>query len=1100
MRIWFYILLTIAAFSFSQRVEAQLNPVNLTQIPETGGAAIYDVLADRTGNIWLATFNGLINYDGFELKRFHTDPNDSTTIAEMLTFCLHEDRSGKIWIGCTGYVSVYNPATKSFINYNFPSLTDFPDYSQAMVWTITENNDGRIYFGIVSNLGVTASHALVYFDEKESVLKRFEYPDNLIVNNVFSSTTDPSGNVWILSDSSIFKIDIAHNIQRVNKPDNLPYLNAILSDKTGKIWMMSGFNQMFYQYNPENRDYKSWPMKNLFNKSDENLRAYRMILDSSNQIWIGTNKGPVCFNIEKEQFEIFKIGSDQQYKPDIVNSLCYDSFGDLWFGTWKSGLIRYSKKTILKSFVFDAGSKTSITQGWAHRIIENNDGTVWVFTTTGFNLLDTRNQTIVPYSYQSVLPGFESRWFVAEQQPGEFLLETNRGYILFNAKNKTYTSANLDPMLDSLHIFAMYSDSRDNEWFGTSNGLFLKSGASKNILHFDLGKMPGSNNASNEVTGAFESKIHGLWVLTNGGLFIYDYKTGKIERRGYDKEKGDVLMSHDINSFYEDSAGLVWVGTWQGGLSRFNVETGEIKTYKINDGLPSICIQGILPDEKNNALWLSTFEGISRFSIAEEQFNNFSLADGIQGLNYSDGACLKTSKGALIFGGNNGITVFNPDDIAKNSIPPKVSIKDIKVGNKSHNTGFNAFDENNSNRPKDLVLDFNQNNISIEYTGIHYANPAKNKFAYKLENYDNDWREVGNLRTAFYYGLPPGSYTFKVKAANSSGVWSDEGTQVKILITPPWWKTWWAYSFYGMLLLAIIFLVDRVQRKRLILKERALAREKELEQAKEIEKAYHQLKSTQSQLIQSEKMASLGELTAGIAHEIQNPLNFVNNFSEVNLELIEELELETGKGNLDEVKALAKDIKENEQKINHHGKRADAIVKGMLQHSRTSSGQKELTDINALADEYLRLSYHGLRAKDKSFNADFKTDFDPELPKISVIPQDIGRVLLNLINNAFYAVSEKTLSALNDYKPTVIVYTKKLDSRIQISIQDNGHGIPEEIKNKIFQPFFTTKPTGQGTGLGLSLSYDIIKAHGGELKVETKEGNGTAFIILLPLT
>ena len=284
--------------------------------------------------------------------------------------------------------------------------------------------------------------------------------------------------------------------------------------------MMSGFNQMFYQYNPESRDYKSWSMKNLFNGTDANLRADRMILDSSNNIWMGTNLGPVCFNIEKEKFEIFKIGSDQQYKPDIVNGLCYDSFGDLWFGTSESGLIRYSKKTILKSFVSDADNKTSITPGWAHRIIENNDGTVWVFTSTGFNLLDTRNQTIIPYSFQSVLPGFESRWFVAEQKPGEFLFETNRGYILFNSKNKTYTSANLDPMLDSLHIFSVYNDSRDNVWYCTANGLFLTTKESREIQHFDLSKMPGSNNAANEVTGAFESKKHGLWVFTNG-RFVY---------------------------------------------------------------------------------------------------------------------------------------------------------------------------------------------------------------------------------------------------------------------------------------------------------------------------------------------------------------------------------------------------------------------------------------------------------------------------------------------------------------------------------------------------------------------------------------------------
>ena len=288
-------------------------------------------------------------------------------------------------------------------------------------------------------------------------------------------------------------------------------------------------------------------------------------------------------------------------------------------------------------------------------------------------------------------------------------------------------------------------------------------------------------------------------------------------------------------------------------------------------------------------------------------------------------------------------------------------------------------------------------------------------------------------------------------------------------------------------------------------------------QKEEIESTFSKLKSTQAQLIQSEKMASLGELTAGIAHEIQNPLNFVNNFSEVSSELIEEMNMELDKGDIHEAKVIALDLKQNLEKINHHGNRAGDIVKGMLQHSRTSTGVKEPTDINALCDEYLRLSYHGLRAKNKSFNADFKTDFDNTIGKINLIPQDIGRVMLNLFNNAFYAINEKLKNQNSQrkaegslYVPIVQIVTKKILDKIEIKVSDNGNGIPQNIVDKIFQPFFTTKPTGQGTGLGLSLSYDIIKAHGGEIfaraascgesrgKVESEENFVTTFTILIP--
>jgi signal transduction histidine kinase len=283
-----------------------------------------------------------------------------------------------------------------------------------------------------------------------------------------------------------------------------------------------------------------------------------------------------------------------------------------------------------------------------------------------------------------------------------------------------------------------------------------------------------------------------------------------------------------------------------------------------------------------------------------------------------------------------------------------------------------------------------------------------------------------------------------------------------------------------------------------------------MQQKNELEQALIELRNTQSQLIQSEKMASLGTLTAGIAHEIQNPLNFVNNFSEVNTELIEELKGEKSKVKSERDEKLEDEIlsnlSQNLEKISFHGKRADAIVKGMLEHSRINTGQKQPADINDLADEYLRLAYHGLRAKDKLFNAKLETDFDSTIGEINIVPQDIGRVLLNLFNNAFYAAMEKkknltgfqNLSGLNNYEPTVSVKTKKVDGKVKIHVKDNGIGIPQKVVDKIFQPFFTTKPTGQGTGLGLSLSYDIIKAHGGEINVETKEGEGSEFVIQLP--
>lgn len=351
------------------------------------------------------------------------------------------------------------------------------------------------------------------------------------------------------------------------------------------------------------------------------------------------------------------------------------------------------------------------------------------------------------------------------------------------------------------------------------------------------------------------------------------------------------------------------------------------------------------------------------------------------------------------------------------------------------------------------------------------------------------------------------------------------------IISRSFYKEWDDYleiaELFGLIWMIGMLIVTSKQRKALE-KERRINEEKEREyrlseklkaeleiqvkertaeltkQKEELLQTLDELKATQAQLVQSEKMASLGELTAGIAHEIQNPLNFVNNFSEVSNELIDEMKEEILKGNYEEVKAIATDVQQNLEKINHHGKRADAIVKGMLRHSRRSNDIKEPTDINALCDEYLRLSYHGLRAKDKTFNATLHTSFDDSIGTINILPQDMGRVLLNLLTNAFYAVSQKKKTAGDGYTPTVTINTSRTTvsgrSGVSISVADNGNGISQEVINKIFQPFFTTKPTGEGTGLGLSMSYDIItKGHNGEIRAESAEGEGSTFYIFLPI-
>jgi signal transduction histidine kinase len=413
--------------------------------------------------------------------------------------------------------------------------------------------------------------------------------------------------------------------------------------------------------------------------------------------------------------------------------------------------------------------------------------------------------------------------------------------------------------------------------------------------------------------------------------------------------------------------------------------------------------------------------------------------------------------------------------------------------------------DSNFKLPYGLEVPHDQNSFNFAFTNSNVKSRDKIVYRYILEGIDSDWSAASDVpNTRNYYNIPPGRYTFKVASSGFNQIWSEPAT-ITFTIRPPWWQTWWAYVLFLVGFVAVVFTIVQY-RSRWLKRENRILEERVSHRTAQLKKTIEELKTTQDQLIQSEKMASLGELTAGIAHEIQNPLNFVNNFSQLNRELLAEMSAEIENGNLEEAKAIAESIASNEEKIDHHGKRADAIVKGMLQHSRSHTGVKEKTDINALCDEYLRLAYHGFKAKDKSksggqasFNATFETNFDPTLPNINAVPQDIGRVLLNLINNAFYAVIEKSKTSSNGYLPLVSLSTKNIGYKVEIVVRDNGNGIPDDIKEKIFQPFFTTKPTGQGTGLGLSLSYDIVKGHGGTMEVSASAAVGAQFTITLPI-
>jgi len=555
------------------------------------------------------------------------------------------------------------------------------------------------------------------------------------------------------------------------------------------------------------------------------------------------------------------------------------------------------------------------------------------------------------------------------------------------------------------------------------------------------------------------------------------------------------LQGQNVYAICIDHSGSIWAGTGN-GLYQYNTAKDRYSIFQIND-LPGAIqnVEGIIEDKESN-LWVSTNNHIVKIFPGRNTLNIYGKNYGITAHESHVFDNYVAKDGEIFLGGWGGYNAFYPNQI-KAIEPPLLTITEFKVNEQEVFPVTGSILKIPVWQAKEIQLKYGENNFSFDFTAIDYEDPKGLKYAFRLDNYDNNWHYIEAEHKAYFFHIPPGNYVFRAKVINSGGVWKEKIIAIKIL--PPWWETWWFRVLSVIALIIVIYAIIQ-ERSRKLKAENIVLEQKVAERTAQLKRSLEELKSTQAQLIQSEKMASLGELTAGIAHEIQNPLNFVNNFSEISNELIDEMKEELNKGDVDEAKFIADDIKQNLEKINHHGKRADAIVKGMLQHSRNSNGIKEPTDINTLADEWIRVAYNSIRAKDKLFNATLQTDFDNSIGNVNIIPPDIGRVLLNLYNNAFYAVMEKKKTFPSGYEPEISVITKKIFDKMEIRIKDNGVGISQKALDKIFQPFFTTKPTGEGTGLGLSLAYDIItKNHNGAISVKSKEGEGTIFIIELPV-
>lgn len=1051
-----------------------------------------DFLNDPSGALWIATTKGLCRYDGTYLEIYALE--QGLTDIDLLS--LYRDTKNRIWIGTkTGNVFVLDEAkgTLELLEDQFPGYV-------GQTFNIFQDRDGRMWIPIWG-LGV------FIYDPETRIIRHFDTDKIIKSGQHVVILQDKDDLLWISSTNGVIILDLkANKMKGFRQQQGLLHntVFGLLQVSTGEMWI-AGVNGVTIM------DRKKGVLKylgrdqNITNDEDNSLAG--LMEDTSGKIWMGTGSGFVyAFNPKDNQLEKFTVN-----QSNTVYHIVEDKEGQVWIGG-SGGLTGVFNPQLGRPGNFTKAEGLGSVSVWS--TLEVQDGKIWMGTNNGINVYDPKTESLQYITTNEGLTQNRTSYLLEDSKGRIWVGSNGRGMEIIDVKRGTIQSITEGDGLADAGGTIMYEEANGDMWIGTASGsLYVYNPderRQKRVMN-----MPAFWRDSYINSMQSDSKGQ-LWMTSTAGAIVIN-----AERTSYkvlNEETG--LTSNNATALLEDSHKNMWVATG-GGVDIINEANDSITTLTTIEGLADNGAYTL--NERNGAMYVGTTNGLSIVKPLIEngkavsyQITNLRREQGLGALDFAENSGLFLKNGQF-WAGIEEVVLLVMDSITLDPKPGSPYVAAINLNEKRNDfrdrsslAADNYLIESNITWdsvettfyiPQNLVLPYDQNFLSFNYSGMQLSNPDKVRYRYILEGIDKNWSAITDkVVTENYRDLPPGRYTFKVASRGMNGVWSKPAS-VSFTITPPWWKTWWAYLIYGFAFFGIVTSYISF-RSRILKRQNQILEEKVVSRTNALQKSLNDLQETQKQLIQSEKMASLGELTAGIAHEIQNPLNFVNNFSDVNKELIVEMKQELLAGNLVNAKELADDIAENEEKIIYHGKRADAIVKSMLQHSRSSNSKKEPTDLNALSDEYLRLAYHGLRAKDKSFNATMKTDFDVSLGKIEVIPQDLGRVILNLITNAFYAVTEKKAFAQAQgdkaYEPTVTVSTRKAGNKVEIRVADNANGIPQHIIDKIFQPFFTTKPAGQGTGLGLSMSYDIVtKAHGGELKVETKEGQGTTFIILI---
>ncbi|QOD62326.1 response regulator [Polaribacter haliotis] len=1060
------LILIVVFASFAQDFSTNNQLLKFKQFSLSEGlsqSSVLTILQDSKGFLWFGTRDGLNKYDGHNFKTYRYDYKDETSISSSFIRTLLEDNNGTIWIGTNNGLNKYLPTEDIFVRYKHSNNKN--SLISNEIWSSALAKDNYLWIG--------TSAGLEKFNTKTGeithVLNEDKNPLNTSENEIRSLYVTSDDKLWICKQNDIIVFNSKENkFENFEYPksgvkeQNRNYSPVIYQDKDKNIWL--GYNDGLAIFDADKNEFQHFVLDSK-NSTQISTEVRTIHQDFYNNIWIGTYNGLYILNKEKTTLKHYTHDENNvnSLSQNSIYKIIGDTKGDVWIGTYAGGVNYYDRSFDLFKHYLAGTNNFKLNYKVISSIIEDPKGNLWIGTEGGgINYLDKKTGKFTYYTHNKNNPNSISTnnvKAILRTKNGNFWIGTHDGGLNFLNPNKKpfifkkYKSSTNSNSLSNDRIISLFEDVYGNIWIGTSGGgLNVLDVKNNSFLRIENSELTFGEIIFN-ISETSNDKI--LLVSGDNGLAKINIDSKKITPINYKLESEKNNNISITLSAYEDNSKNIWIGTEGNSLYYYNTTTKKSTKYGIAEGLPNEVIYSILPDDYNN-LWFSTNKGLSRFNLESRQFKNFGVSDGLVENEFNYGSKLKLKNKELMFGSANGIVFFNPNEIIENSFIPPVYVTSLFVNNQPYLSGTNI--------DKEITLDHNQNVFSFNFIALSYSQSDKNNYAYMLDGFDEDWNYIGNRKSATYTNLDAGNYTFKIKASNSDGLWNEKGQAVKVKILPPFWKTWWAYIIYSLLVIGALITFRKYSLLRIIEKNELKQERLEKEKIEEI----NRLKL---------------KLFTNISHDFRTPLTLI-------IGPLERM-LKNKEGNTN--------VQKQHQIMYRNASVLLQLINQLLDFRKSESGKLKLkASKNNIVNfiENIKLSFDEL-ANFREIDYSFKSSDKNIETWFDVV--NLKKVIFNLLSNAFKFTPNNGFIKI---RVTTIEKTKKQQEFVKIDIKDTGKGIPSKNIKYVFDRFYQIERDENartGTGIGLALAKSVIKLHGGNIKIKSKENEGTSFTILLPL-